>query len=87
MVIRTIFLERLSHLNLAEKESTEYKTRLNRLINDAINNMLRPKVSYFLQDVIIQTKIMLHLFFQVMRHKVVRAKFKSMAPKRYNECS
>lgn len=44
--IEDIFVERLSNAQLDDAQSSERFSRLNELINSAINNILRPKVSF-----------------------------------------
>lgn len=75
MVVENIFLERLSNANLTDNESTERFARLNGLINDAINNVLRPKVSFLMQNVpLIRLRTTSKLCFQVKRANVAPAK-------------
>lgn len=45
--IEDIFIERLSNAQLDEAETNQRFSHLNELINTAINNILRPKVSLF----------------------------------------
>lgn len=44
-IVEDLLTERLLNLNLSEKDFTERLTRVNKLINNAINNILRQKVS------------------------------------------
>lgn len=44
-VIESLFVERITNLELSERDSMERIGRLNQLINSAKNNLIRPKVS------------------------------------------